>query len=106
MAKGTLYLERFQKLGFQRTWSRSNGWPGEQLRLKQTAERGWLRVEFGGPTESVYPRRGTVKELIKESERSSLNARVGDDLARVLSYQVEDLAMWSKYEEARRSLCA
>lgn len=89
LSKGSIQREKLEELGFKRLWSRSAGWPGEKMQLKQTLV-GWEKVEFTLPKISAYPQEGTATQWLAWGERSPLAKRVGTDLARELANRKED----------------
>jgi hypothetical protein len=98
--KGISYCQELGRLGFYRTWSRSSGWPGEQLRLSRsrhreggvTVESEWKRVDFTGPGQ-------WAQEALTRAETSPLARRVGDNLSWLLQDRKDREVSLSKGRE-------
>lgn len=103
--KGIALRAALQKLGFVRSWAKSNTWPVEPLKLKYTDSHGWAKIEFhpGPPNEMMrfdldHPPYmvGLLRERLKE--------HTGTDLAIALADRNQAEAAITAYEKALNRL--
>lgn len=104
MAKGILYKEELERLGFKRAWARSGGWPFDQLRLVDTA-KGWKHRAFTKTDQVVQllGNSGSAKEWLQWTEDSP-PVREGTDLMFALQQERERLAKLVLDPQLRRML--
>ena len=76
MTKGGIIRADMENAGFMRRFSRSRGWPGDQLKLAHTVEHGWETITWtAGPADPAY---------VSQVSSPGLDQRVGTDLAQEL----------------------
>lgn len=107
IAKDLLYLAGLKKLGFKRSWSRSNSWPGERLMLlrsKQLGKDAWEKVTFWSRSAMRRLTRNDVLRALEYSGNHRWSERTGGDLAVLLAAEAEERGVQAEFEKWRSAL--
>jgi hypothetical protein len=105
MAKTIHHRRQLAALGFKRAWSRSRGWPFDQIRLAQTEQGGWAKKYFTGPNEvpEGFIGHGTSQWWVDTTEARGI-PKLGTNLAMALQDRRVDKAARIVPAEIKRNI--